>query len=400
MGNQNVNADLFLSQIPVNTNGSSFLFGGQRLPASTTPALSTENLTWETVQTTDIGFDLQAFNKLNVAFSWYRTEIDGMAARGVDLPAQLGTDAPLTNVGGTRVQGWEVEASWRQQFGDFGFSFRGVLGDYKRTVSNYPNETNSLAQPFFAGQDLGEIRGFVWDGFFQTDEEAANHPIDQSFINGFAFTAGDTRYRDINGDGVIDRGEFTLEDSGDWTVIGNSTPRYQYSATLAMNYKNFDFNAFIQGIGKRDVLVTNNGSFRGPAQGPFQVNVWEEHLDYFRPADTESPLGPNLDSYFPAPYLNGGGRNNKNYRFNVDRYIQNGAYARLKSLQIGYTLPRENLEKFGINKLRVFATGENLITIDDLLFFDPEIITGAATFGSAQSYPLSKIVSLGLNLSF
>nr|WP_299073389.1 TonB-dependent receptor [uncultured Allomuricauda sp.] len=398
LGNQNVPLNQYLSTIDINSPGGSFLFNGQQEVSSDTPDLVTQNLTWETVKTTDIGFDLQAFNKLDVAFSWYRTDIEGIAAQGLDLPSQLGTSAALTNIGTSRVEGWEVEASWRQQFGDFGFSIRGVLSDYQRTMVEYPNETGSLAQPFYEGQDLGEIWGLQWDGWFQTDDEYATYPVDQSFVAG-NFWAGDTKYKDLNGDGVIDRGEFVEGDTGDWDIIGNSTPRYQYSATLAMNYKNFDFNMLVQGVGKRDVLLSNHQRFRGPGQGPFHINVWEEHLDYFRAADTESPLGPNTDAYFPAPYTANPGNNNRNYRYAVDRYIQNGAYARLKSLQIGYTIPRETTEKFGINTIRLFATGENLITIDDLLFFDPEIVT-AGTFGSAQSYPLSKIVSLGLNVSF
>lgn len=399
LGNQNVPLNQYLSTIDINSPGGSFLFNGRQEVSSDTPDLVTQNLTWETVQTTDIGFDFQAFNKLDVGFSWYRTEIEGIAAQGLDLPAQLGTTAALTNIGTSRVQGWEVEATWRQQFGDFGFSLRGVLSDYQRTMVEYPNETGTLTQPFFEGRDIGAIYGLQWDGWFLTDEEAANHPIDQSFVNGFAYRNGDTKYKDLNGDGVIDNGTNTVGDSGDFSIIGNTTPRYQYSATLALNYKNFDFNALVQGVGKRDVLLSNHQRFRGPAQGPFHINVWEEHLDYFRPEDTTSPLGPNTDAYFPAPYTANPGRNNKNYAFAVDRYIQNGAYARLKSLQIGYTIPRATTEKFGINNLRLYATGENLITIDNLMFFDPEIVT-AGTFGSAQSYPLSKIVSLGLNVSF
>lgn len=398
LGNQNVGLYRYLSTVNINSPGGSFLFNGQQEVSSSTPIPISQNLSWETVKTTDIGFDLQAFNKLDIAFSWYRTDTEGLAAQGLDLPSQLGTAASLTNIGTSRVQGWEVEASWRQQFGDFGFSIRGVLSDYQRTMVEYPNETGSLTQPFYEGQDLGEIWGLQWDGWFDTVDEYQTYPIDQSFVAG-NFWEGDTKYKDLNGDNVIDRGEFVVGDTGDWDIIGNSTPRYQYSATLAMNYKNFDLNMLVQGVGKRDVLLSNHQRFRGPGQGPFHINVWEGHLDYYRAADTESPLGPNTDAYFPAPYTANPGRNNRNYRFAVDRYIQNGAYARLKSLQIGYTIPRETTEKFGINTIRLFATGENLITIDDLLFFDPEIVT-AGTFGSAQSYPLSKIVSLGLNVSF
>lgn len=398
LGNQNVGNYLYLSNISLNTAGTSYLFDGARETFAQTPALSSESLTWERVKTTDIGFDVGALdNRLIAGFSWYRTDIDGMAAQGVDLPAQLGTAAPLTNIGASRVQGWEVEALWRDQIGDFGYSIRAVLSDYKRTIIDYPNETNSLTQRF-VGQDLGDIYGLTWEGWFATDDEYTDYPIDQSFVNG-GFWAGDTKYKDLNGDNEINRGEWVVGDIGDFSVIGNSTPRYQYSVNVGLRYKNFDLNALIQGVGKRDVLLSNHQRFRGPAQGPFHLNVWEGHLDYYRPEDTESPLGPNTDAYFPAPYTANPGRNNRNYRFAVDRYIQNGAYTRLKSLQIGYTLPESLLNKLNISSFRIFVTGENLFTITDLMFFDPEIVTSSVA-GSAQSYPLSQIISTGVNLSF
>jgi TonB-linked SusC/RagA family outer membrane protein len=401
LGNQNVANYRYITSIPLNTGGTSYLFDGDRLTYATTPVLDSQNLTWETVKTTDIGFDLGAFNnKLNVAFSWYRTDIEGMAAQGADLPAQLGTDAPLTNIGTSRVQGWEVEASWRQKIGDFGYSVRAVLSDYKRTITEYPNDTKALTSNF-AGQDLGDIWGFQTEGLFQTDADATavTDVIDYSYITGWSRVAGDIEYRDLNGDNIIDRGNNVIGDTGDKTVIGNSTPRYQYSFTLGMTYKNWDFNALVQGVGKRDLSFANQQRFLGPAQGPFHAFVWEGHLDYFRGEDTTSPLGPNTDAYFAKPYATGGGRNNKNYREHTDRFLQNAAYARLKSLQIGYTIPSEVTRKFKVDKIRLFVTGENLFTITDLMFFDPETNTSGLT-GSAQSYPLSRILSTGVNLSF
>lgn len=403
LGNQNVNNYLYLSNIDLNISGSNFLFDGARETFSQTPDLSTESLTWERVKTTDIGFDLGAFNnKLNVGFSWYRTDIEGMAAQGLDLPAQLGTSAPQTNIGTSRVQGWEVEASWRQQLGDFGYSVRAVLSDYKRTIVEYPNETLSLAQPHYEGKDLGEIWGYQTDGLFQSNEEATAYTdlVDQSFINGNTYVAGDLKYVDLNGNGEIDRGTNTVGDTGDYQVIGNSTPRYQYSVNLGLNYKNWDFNALIQGVGKRDVRLSNLQGFRGPSNGPFHFFVWEGHLDYFRPEDTTNPLGPNLDAYFPNPYMNGGGRTNKNYQQNTTHFLQNGAYARLKSLQIGFTIPSEVTSKYNISNFRIFITGENLFTITNLMFYDPESLLGAGLTGSAQTYPLSTIISTGINISF
>ncbi|WP_372650317.1 TonB-dependent receptor [Draconibacterium sp.] len=402
LGNQNVANYLYLSTISLNTNGTSYLFDGQRLTFSQTPSISSANLTWEKVKTTDIGFDIGAFdNKLDVAFSWYRTDIEGMAAQGADLPAQLGTNAPLTNIGTSRVQGWEIEASWRKRVNrNFSYNIRAVLSDYKRSIVEYPNESKALTS-YFEGQNLGDIWGFETEGLFQTNEEATlvTSEVDYSFITGWARVAGDIRYKDLNDDGAIDRGNYVYGDTGDYTVIGNSTPRYQFSLNLGMNYKNFDFSMLVQGVGKRDLAFGSQQRFRGPANGPFHAFVWEGHLDYFRPEDTTSPLGANTDGYFPTPYLNGGGRNNKNYSYNTDHLLQDASYVRLKSLQVGYTLPSSLTRKIRLDKVRIYATGENLLTFTDLMFFDPETNTSGLT-GSAQSYPLSRIISTGINVSF
>jgi len=408
LGNQNGPLNSFLPTINVNSPGTSFLFDGEQGLFSNTPGFTSKNLTWETVTTTDIGFDLGAFdNKLNVAFSWYRINTEDMAGIGFDLPSQLGAPPPLRNVGTSRVQGFDLDITWRQQLGDFGYSIRAVLNDYKQTITEFPNEGNIL-NSFFEGQDLGDIYGYETDGLFQTNEEATEYTtaVDQSFVNGNAYVAGDLKYVDQNGDGLINNGSNADGDSGDLIVIGNTTPRYQYGFTLGMNYKNWDFSAFLQGVGKRDVnLVTGNSQgFRGPSNGQFHAFVWEGHLDYFRPEDTTSPLGPNTDAYFPQPYLNGGGRTNKNYRLNTTHFIQSGAYARLKSLQIGYTIPSDVTNKLSISNIKLYVTGENLFTISNLIFFDPEQVRDFPgnndLLGSASSYPLSRIVSFGVNLSF
>ncbi|PQV50233.1 TonB-linked SusC/RagA family outer membrane protein [Jejuia pallidilutea] len=405
LGSQQV-APIYGYLAPINTNGTTaFLFGGQQGNFSQTPGFAGESLTWETVKTTDIGFDLGAFNnKLTAAFSWYRVDTEGVIGPGLELPAVLGATPPLRNVGTVRVQGFDLEVTWRQQFGDFGYSIRGVLNDYQQTVTEFPNETNLLTSNF-AGRDLGDIYGYETDGLFQSNEEATEYTdaVDQSFINGFAYEAGDLKYVDQNGDGVINNGDNTVENSGDLKVIGNSTPRYQYGFTLSVNYKNWDFNAFLQGVAKRDVNMVqgNSQGFRGPSNGPFHAFVWEGHLDYFRPEDTTNPLGPNLDAYFPKPYMNGGGRTNKNYRQNTSHFIQNGAYMRLKSLQIGYSIPKDVIKKLNIDNIRMYVTGENLFTVSDLMFFDPEQVRGSIDLlGSASSYPLSRIVSFGVNVSF
>ncbi|PWJ57616.1 TonB-linked SusC/RagA family outer membrane protein [Dyadobacter jejuensis] len=395
LGNQNVENYLYVPTL--SPSQGTYLFNGSYRFFVNPPSLTSVNLTWETVQTTDFGVDLAAFkNRLNINFDWYRSDIDGMAAPGQTLPAVLGTDAPRTNVGRSRVQGWETEVAWQDAIGEFKYNVKAVLSDYKRSIVSYPNATNLLSD-YYAGQDLGDVYGFRWAGWFQSADDVSSYAIDQSSIAN-SFNPGDTKFVDINNDGKIDRGTNTLGDSGDLTVVANTTPRYQYSFTIGGSWKGFDLSMYIQGVGKRDVLVSNHQRFRGPAQGPLHANVLAEHLDYWR--DETSPLGANYDAYFPKPYAENPGRNVRNYPNNaaVDRYIQDGSYIRLKNLQIGYTLPTSLTKRFKVNRLRVFVSGENLLTSTDYMFYDPETTPG--NFGSAYSYPLAKVLSTGLNVSF
>jgi hypothetical protein len=123
-----------------------------------------------------------------------------------------------------------------------------------------------------------------------------------------------------------------------------------------------------------------------------------EHLDYWRPEDTTNPMGPNTDAYFPKPYSANPGNNNRNYRYNVDRYVADASYIRLKSMQIGYTIPKNISQKVLLDQVRIYVSGENLWTKTNLMMYDPEAVKG--NFGSAISYPLSRVISTGLNISF
>lgn len=401
LGNQNAPNYLYVPRIPV-SNGF-YLFNGEREYTANVPDLTSVNLTWETVKTKDIGFDLLAFNnKLGFSFDWYRSDVEGMSTQGESLPAVLGTTSPRINGGISRTQGWEAELNWQQSLGEFRYNIRATLSDYKQTIVEFPNQTELLSD-LYSGRDLGEVWGLTWEGWFESDQEALDREsvVNQRWVHNSQFGEGDTKYADLNGDGYINNGSNTVDDHGDLSVIANTTPRYQYGITLGASYKGFDYNMFIQGVGKRDYspLAGNlKKQFLGPNQGPFHSNVYAEHLDYYRPEDTDSPLGANTDSYFPRPYAVNNGKNNRNFRTHVDRYIQNAAYARLKTIQLGYTIPKKLTSKYNIDRFRIFITGENLLTITDLMFYDPESLQG--TFSGGVSYPLSKTISTGVNISF
>ncbi len=391
LGNMNVSNFTYLSTMSVNEG--TYLFGGEWDYYVTTPSLISENLTWERVKTTDVGLDLLALKgKLGFSFDWYRTDISDMMADGATLPSVLGTDEPKTNSGTMRTQGWETELTWKHKLGDFSYNVRFVLSDYKRTVVEWENSTGLLSD-WYEGQNVGDIMGLEWAGWFESADDVSNYGINQTAIYS-SWEAGDTKYVDQNDDDIIDIGDNTVSSPGDRVVIGNTTPRYQYGLTLGCEWKGIDFSVFIQGVGKRDYYM-GGSAYRGPANGPYHANVYEYHLDYWR--DETSILGANPDAHWAKPYSANPGKNNRNYKYSVDRYVEDASYMRLKTIQVGYTLPGRITKKVKMDRVRIYVSGENLLTFTKFPMYDPESITG--NYSNAIAYPLSKVISAGINVS-
>ncbi len=194
-------------------------------------------------------------------------------------------------------------------------------------------------------------------------------------------------------------GDFTADNPGDLKVIGNTSPRYRFGLNLSADYKGFDFSIFFQGVLKRDFAP--NGlmpSFFGThAWGIWHSQAFVQHLDYFR-NDPDHPLGLNMDSYYPRARFSG-----QNLETQT-RYLQNAAYVRLKNLQVGYTFPNKWTQKFYLTNLRVFVSGENLLTFTKLSgIYDPETLAKGGENPDIQYstvYPLSRTYSYGLSVNF
>ena len=395
IGNQNVDNYLYVPTMPISQGN--FLFGGERLWTVGTPNLSSVNLTWEQVSTLDFGIDIQTLNnRLGFVFDWYESKTTDLVGPGQAVPSVLGTGVPKKNEGEITTKGWEVEISWRNRVNDFSYGFRGVLSDYKSTVTKYINPTKILST-YYEGMEMGEIWGLESAGLYQSAEEVASNPVDQSFLYSGTWFPGDMKYIDQDGNNEINIGDNTSDSSGDKRVIGNTTPRFQFGLNANAAWKGLDISMLWQGVAKRDLDLRSLGTFRGPANGPLHANVYGEHLDFWR--DASSPLGANPDAYFPRPYAQYIGQNGKNYNYPTTRFLQNGAYIRLKNLQIGYTIPSEITDRAKISKARIYISGENIITITDLMLYDPESFNGK--YGRiGDQYPLSRTFSLGLNINF
>ena len=380
LGNQAVNGNFpYLATYGINTKYGALL-GGRRPVAVFAPGLVSSSFTWETVNQIDFGFDAAFLrNRLSASFDWYRRNTKDMLTDGEVLPAVLGASVPRQNAANLKTVGWELSLEWNDRLANgLSYHVKGVLSDYQSTITKFNNPTGLISQ-YYVGHKLNEIWGYVSNGLFQTEQEANAH-ANQSYLYGGKWTAGDVRFEDLDGNNKIDIGDNTLANPGDRKIIGNSTPRFAFGITAGLEYKGIDFEMFWQGIGKRDWFPGNGSAaywgFTNEWQTPLTTS-----LDYWTPENT--------NAFFPRlGWANGGNRNTST------RYLQNASYCRLKNVTLGYTLPRNILDKIGVSRLRVYVTGENLLTFTSLIkAFDPETLNN-------MTYPINRKIAVGLNLTF
>lgn len=402
LGNQNVTNYLYLERIPIG-NELNWILGGQRPPYALAPGLISEDLTWETITTTNLGLNAEFLkNRLELTFDWYNRKTTDMVGPAETLPYTLGAAAPQRNNAELSTKGFEVVLRWKDQISsNFSYNAQINIGDNRTTILKYKNGKD-FVNDWYAGKDAGEIWGYETDGLIQTQGEPMP---DQSFLYS-KWGPGDMKYKDLNGDGKITPGSSTLTDHGDLKVIGNSMPRYNYGISGGFNWKNLDFSMLWQGVGKRDYVPDNNAMvFWGliTSFGNSALYEGSKSLDYWRPAGETNMFGPNTDAYFPKPYFTAETHKNRQRQ---SKYVLNAAYLRLKNLQVGYTIPQKVASKLFFQRARIYASGENLLLLSKLpKNMDAEtVVASSPEFGGYNSagviYPLSTGFSLGLNLTF
>ncbi len=396
LGNQNTRDwyPTYLT-IPYGAANGSWLVGGQQPSTAGAPSLISTTLTWETVKTYDAGLDFGFFNnRLTGSFDYFIRKTLDMLGPAQLLPATLGVTPPATNNTDLKSAGYELEIGWNDRLKNgLGYNVKLLFSDNQVTVTRYPNPAGNLNN-YRVGQKLGEIWGYTTVGIAKTQAEMDAHLATLSngqSIVGAQWGAGDIMYADYNKDGKFDNGSSTEANPGDRHIIGNSTARYRVGFDVGADYKGFDFRAFFQGVLKRDYF-TDSYLFWGATDVIWWSSGLKQHLDYFR-NDPSSPLGVNTDSYYARPTF--GTKKNQQVQ---TRYVQNAAYLRLKNIQLGYTIPNMLTKRIGLSKLRVFASGENLVTWTKLAkMFDPEMLDYNWV---GNPYPLSKVVSFGLSATF
>lgn len=382
----------FYQTMPTSTANGSWLIGGAKPNLAGLPGIVSSLKTWETIESWDVGLDWSLLNnRLTGSFDYFTRYTYDMIGPAPELPSVLGANAPKINNSDMKSYGFEVELSWRDRINDFNYGVKFVLSDAQQKIMNYPNDSKTLASGHYSGKKLNDIWGYTTVGIAQTQEQMDAHLVNNKPSWGSSWSAGDIMYADLNGDGVVNNGANTVDNPGDMRVIGNSTPRYNFGLTLDAAWKGIDFSIFFQGIGKRDYWL-DGPYFWGANGGQWQSAGFTEHWDFWR--GENDPLGANLGAYYPRASFDGG----KN-QYKQTRYLQNAAYIRVKNLQLGYTLPKQWVSKAGMSSVRVYLSGDNLLTFSDITgVFDPETL--GSDWGDGKLYPLSRTISVGLNVNF
>lgn len=381
-GNNQINQNLFLAKV---TGGRYYSFGvNDDLINGVAPGtISNPDLKWETTKQVDIGFDARILKNFSLTVDIYSKKTEDMLL-GVEVPALVGNNGLVANIGTLENKGVEVELGFDKNFNGLSVGLSGNLSYNKNEITFLSNDRDHLGGAGFGPQGLqisrttpgfpiGYFIGHQTDGIFQNWDEVNSYTnADGELIQPEA-APGDFRYVDINGDGKID------EDL-DRTQIGDPTPNWTYGFTLGLNYKGFELNMFGQGVWGNDIFNATR-RFDLP-----MANYTADALGRW--------TGEGTSTTYPRITWNDP---NKNFNRSSNFFIENGAFFRIKTLQLGYHLPVQLLDKVGIKKLKVYVSGNNLFTFTEYSGFDPEI---GASFGIDRGiYPQARFYLVGVNLT-
>ena len=368
-----------LEYVPTIGGNQSYTFGtGDRLVNGTAPSqIANPDLRWETVEQLNVGVDIRFLDKFTARSDFFVQNTLDMKIVP-QLPAYIGNSAPTANVGNMRNTGVDLELSYSNEiFTGFDLSIGGNISYISNEVVLIGNEAGFLSGQRWGpqgievtriseGLPIGYIYGYTVDGVFQNQGEVDAHVNADGELLQPAAIPGDFRYEDTNGDGVFDE-----EDRG---MIGDPTPTWTYGFTIDAAYKGFDLIIFGQGVAGNDIF---NASRRYDLS---TANMSDVALGRWTGEGTSNSY-PRIDADVAQ---------------SSTFYVENGAFFRIKTAQLGYTMPRSLVEKIGIGKARIYVAANNLLTVTKYSGFDPEIGSGV-DYGI---YPQARMYSFGVNITF
>lgn len=408
LGNQGNSVNFqYIPTIAVGAN-TAWVFGDATLPFANPPSIINPDITWDKITTLDIGTELNFLNnRLSTSFAWFNRRSWNLLGPPSPTPSVLGAPAPALNNSEFVTKGFELQVNWNDHIANnWNYGVGVMLSDANSKITKYNVAEHYIGQ-WYPGMHLGDIWGYEVNRFLKQSDfnPDGTLKINQSQINAVWYP-GDVKYEDLNGDGKITTGQGTVDQPGDMRLLGNSTTRYNFAV-------NFNLGYTFENTGKLELSGLLQGSLKHTIPGNFayyywgmgsgngsDINIYQgaHQLDFYRDqtasAELIDLLGINEDAYFPRPYR--GYEGFKNFQTN-SRYLINGAYMRLKNLQLAYTFPSPWLRAVKLSSCQVYFSGENLFTIQSKslpYYIDPEASAGG------RSYIMQARYSLGLKLGF
>ncbi|WP_341843228.1 TonB-dependent receptor [Chitinophaga caseinilytica] len=350
------------------------------------------DVTWETSRQTNLGLELSLFGKVNFIGEVYHQLRSNILQQRASIPNTSGLEAGISaNIGEAESRGMDLSLDYKQNFG------KELWAAVRANLTYATNKYRVYEEPQFkepwrsrVGNSIGQTYGFIAERLFVDDAEVANSPK-QNF-NGFVPRGGDIKYKDVNGDGEITE--------RDMVPIGlPTTPELVYGAGFSVGYKSFDVSAFFQGLGRESFFIDvsdydrRGGEYynstmpfidNGQVLKAYADNHWSEQNQNIYAMMPRLSAAMNFNS---APWPREGETIANTW------FMRNGAFLRLKSVEVGYTIPKHVLKRYHIENLRVYFNGLNLHTWSSFKLWDPEM------GGRGLAYPLQKVFNIGVNIN-
>ncbi|MDE5418824.1 TonB-dependent receptor [Labilibaculum sp. DW002] len=384
-GNENIGA---FGYTALTSTGNNYAFGpgdGTLVNGTKASGLANTLLAWEESEQTDIGLDFGFLdNALTFTVDYYDKKTNGMLMT-MAIPSYVGESKPTGNVGDMKNWGVEFDLGYRFKIGDLNFKLSGNASYLENELVNLGNADGFANYDGYAnvgtisraenGMPFPFFYGYKTDGIFQNASEVNAHVNNEGgLIQGDA-VPGDVRFVDINGDGTI-----TDEDR---TKIGKGMPDWTYGLNIGIDYKGFDFSMMLQGTVGNDIYdATRRTDLRYINLPAYMLDRW---------------TGEGTSNTIPRFSFSD---NNGNW-LSSDLYVKEGDYMRVKNVTLGYTLPKNLVNKAFVKSLRFYVSAENLFTFTKYEGFDPEISSGGTSLGIDRGiYPQARTYTVGVNLSF
>lgn len=389
VGNDAISNRRFFYLSDVNLNGgNSAVFGtnnGYGRNGVSIRNYQNDDVTWEKSRQTNLGLEFTLLKDFNFIVDLYKNDKYDVLQNRSSVPTTMGLEAGITaNIGKVQSKGIDFSIDGKKNFGNSGWissraNFTYSINEYVQ----YEEPDYDEAYRKITGQPLNRNYGYIAERLFVDDNEALNSPTQIFSTNGFAPMGGDIKYRDLNNDGRID--------GADQTFLGDpNVPQMVYGFGVSSGFKGFDLSAFFQGQARVSFFIdpARTSPFIKSPDTQFTGNT-QLLTDYAENHWSED----NQNMYALYPRLGANGAQIENNRQQSTWWMRDGSFLRLKSLEIGYTLPKSLVQNLKLRNARLYFNGLNLITWSPFKMWDPEL------GGRGFNYPIQKVFNVGINVN-